>query len=161
MVVLRSHDGFDSVLFHRLQQLPGDRDRHRNADGGIRTELHALERETEIDERLLTSPENCATYSGPAIPVRSAQRIGLGVPLRANNVDVDAAGLYAGEFLHVGVHDAERVRIEGIDGERMPMIMPGITISTKPDDFTPFRTLRIATFDGTSWTPSGDPISAE
>jgi branched-chain amino acid transport system substrate-binding protein len=48
-----------------------------------------------------------------------------------------------------------------LDGERMPLMLPGITISTKPDDFTPFRTLRIATFDGTSWTLSGDPISAE
>jgi branched-chain amino acid transport system substrate-binding protein len=48
-----------------------------------------------------------------------------------------------------------------LDGERMPLMLPGITISTKPDDYTPFRTLRIATFDGTSWTLSGDPISAE
>jgi branched-chain amino acid transport system substrate-binding protein len=48
-----------------------------------------------------------------------------------------------------------------LDGERMPLMLPGIAISTKPDDYTPFRTLRIATFDGTSWTLSGDPISAE
>jgi len=48
-----------------------------------------------------------------------------------------------------------------LDGERMPLMLPGITISTKPDDYTPFKTLRIATFDGTSWTLSGDPISAE
>jgi branched-chain amino acid transport system substrate-binding protein len=48
-----------------------------------------------------------------------------------------------------------------LDGERMPLMLPGITISTRPDDYTPFRTLRIATFDGTSWTLSGDPISAE
>jgi branched-chain amino acid transport system substrate-binding protein len=48
-----------------------------------------------------------------------------------------------------------------LNGERMPLMLPGITISTKPDDYTPFRTLRIATFDGTSWTLSGDPISAE
>jgi branched-chain amino acid transport system substrate-binding protein len=48
-----------------------------------------------------------------------------------------------------------------LDGERMPLMLPGITISTRPDNYTPFRTLRIATFDGTSWTLSGDPISAE
>jgi len=48
-----------------------------------------------------------------------------------------------------------------LDGERMPLMLPGIAISTRPDDYTPFRTLRIATFDGTSWTLSGDPISAE
>jgi branched-chain amino acid transport system substrate-binding protein len=48
-----------------------------------------------------------------------------------------------------------------LDGERMPLMLPGITISTRPDNYTPFRTLRIATFDGTSWALSGDPISAE
>jgi branched-chain amino acid transport system substrate-binding protein len=48
-----------------------------------------------------------------------------------------------------------------LDGERMPLMLPGIAISTRPDDYTPFRTLRIAIFDGTSWTLSGDPISAE
>src|SRR5665213_3337443 len=46
-------------------------------------------------------------------------------------------------------------------GERMPLMLPGITITTTPDDYTPFKTLRIATFDGTSWTLTGDPISAE
>lgn len=48
-----------------------------------------------------------------------------------------------------------------LDGKRMPLMLPGIAISTRPDDYTPFRTLRIAIFDGTSWTLSGDPISAE
>jgi branched-chain amino acid transport system substrate-binding protein len=48
-----------------------------------------------------------------------------------------------------------------LGGERMPLMLPGIAISTKPDDYTPFKTLRIATFDGTSWSLSGDPISAE
>jgi branched-chain amino acid transport system substrate-binding protein len=48
-----------------------------------------------------------------------------------------------------------------LDGERMPMMLPGISISTKPDDYTPFKTLRIAVFDGTSWTLSGDPMSAQ
>lgn len=48
-----------------------------------------------------------------------------------------------------------------LHGERIPLMLPGITISTKPDDYTPFKTLRIATFDGTSWTLTGDPMSAE
>jgi branched-chain amino acid transport system substrate-binding protein len=48
-----------------------------------------------------------------------------------------------------------------LHGERIPMMLPGIAISTKPDDYTPFKTLRIATFDGASWTLSGDPMSAE
>jgi branched-chain amino acid transport system substrate-binding protein len=47
------------------------------------------------------------------------------------------------------------------DGERLPLMLPGISISTKPDDYAPFKTLRIAVFDGTSWTLSGDPMSAD
>ena len=43
-------------------------------------------------------------------------------------------------------------------GERLPMMLPGISISTRPDDYTPFKALRIAIFDGTSWTLTGDPI---
>ena len=46
-------------------------------------------------------------------------------------------------------------------GERMPLMLPGISISTAPGDYTPFKILRIATFDGTSWTLSGDPVSAD
>jgi branched-chain amino acid transport system substrate-binding protein len=46
-------------------------------------------------------------------------------------------------------------------GERMPLMLPGISISTAPGDYTPFKILRIATFDGTSWTLSGDPLSAD
>jgi branched-chain amino acid transport system substrate-binding protein len=48
-----------------------------------------------------------------------------------------------------------------LDGERLPMMLPGVTISTKPDDYTPFRALRIATFNGESWQLTGDPLSAE
>jgi ABC-type branched-subunit amino acid transport system substrate-binding protein len=48
-----------------------------------------------------------------------------------------------------------------LHGERLPMMLPGITISTEPGDYTPFKTLRIATFDGASWTLTGDPLSAE
>lgn len=46
-------------------------------------------------------------------------------------------------------------------GERLPMMLPGIQISTTPNDYAAFRKLRIAVFDGTSWNLSGDPISAE
>jgi len=46
-------------------------------------------------------------------------------------------------------------------GDRLPLMLPGVAISTKPDDYTPFKTLRIAVFDGTSWTLSGDPLTAD
>jgi branched-chain amino acid transport system substrate-binding protein len=48
-----------------------------------------------------------------------------------------------------------------LHGERMPLMLPGISISTKPDDYAPFKALRIAIFDGASWTLSGDPVSIE
>jgi len=48
-----------------------------------------------------------------------------------------------------------------LHGERLPLMLPGISVSTASGDYTPFKALRIATFDGTSWTLSGDPIVAE
>jgi len=48
-----------------------------------------------------------------------------------------------------------------LHGERMPMMLPGITVGTTPEDYTPFKTLRIAVFDGTSWTLSGEPMTAD
>jgi branched-chain amino acid transport system substrate-binding protein len=40
-------------------------------------------------------------------------------------------------------------------------MLPGVHISTAPNDYTPFKVLRIAIFDGTSWSLSGDPVSAD
>jgi len=48
-----------------------------------------------------------------------------------------------------------------LHGERVTMMLPGIAISTKPDDYTPFKSLRIAVFDGESWRLTGDPLSAD
>jgi branched-chain amino acid transport system substrate-binding protein len=48
-----------------------------------------------------------------------------------------------------------------LQGERLPMMLPGVHISTTPNDYTPFKALRIAIFDGTSWTLSDAPVSAE
>jgi len=48
-----------------------------------------------------------------------------------------------------------------LHGERLPLMLPGISVSTTSGDYTPFKALRIAIFDGTSWTLSGDPIVAE
>ncbi len=47
-----------------------------------------------------------------------------------------------------------------LHGTRMPLMLPGV-ITTAPGDYTPFKILRIAKFDGTSWALSGDPVSAE
>jgi branched-chain amino acid transport system substrate-binding protein len=37
-----------------------------------------------------------------------------------------------------------------------PLLIPGITINTSPDNFAPIRQLQLLTFDGTSWKPSGE-----
>jgi hypothetical protein len=42
-----------------------------------------------------------------------------------------------------------------------PMMLPGVSISTKPDDYAAFKVLRIAVFDGASWNLSGEPLSAD
>lgn len=48
-----------------------------------------------------------------------------------------------------------------LNGERLPRMLPGVSIDTQSEDYTPFKTLRIATFDGTNWSPSGEPLSAD
>jgi len=48
-----------------------------------------------------------------------------------------------------------------LHGERLPMMLPGISISTRPDDYAAFKTLRIAVFDGNSWTLADEPITAD
>jgi len=48
-----------------------------------------------------------------------------------------------------------------LNGERLPMMLPGVSISTKPDDYTPFRSLFMARFDGESWSLIGEPLSAD
>jgi hypothetical protein len=37
-----------------------------------------------------------------------------------------------------------------------PLLIPGITINTSPDDFDPIRQLQLLTFNGTSWEPFGE-----
>ena len=37
-----------------------------------------------------------------------------------------------------------------------PLLIPGITINTSPDNFAPVRQLQLLTFDGASWTPFGE-----
>ena len=62
----------------------------------------------------------------------------------------------------VGVQPASAATLRSTSsGQRMPMMLPGITISTTSEDYAPFKTLRIAVFDGTSWTLSGEPITAD
>ncbi|TXL70575.1 ABC transporter substrate-binding protein [Vineibacter terrae] len=48
-----------------------------------------------------------------------------------------------------------------LSGMQMPMLLPGVTVTTTPKDFNPFRKLQLARFDGTSWNLFGSIISAQ
>jgi branched-chain amino acid transport system substrate-binding protein len=64
-------------------------------------------------------------------------------------------------YFRYGTRENLIKQASSLTGERLPMILPGVSISTKPGDYTPFRTLRIATFDGESWSLTGEPLSAD
>jgi branched-chain amino acid transport system substrate-binding protein len=40
-----------------------------------------------------------------------------------------------------------------------PLLIPGITINTSPDNFSPIRQLQLLTFNGASWEPFGEILS--
>jgi len=42
---------------------------------------------------------------------------------------------------------------------KLPMLLPGITISTSADDFAPIKQMQLEKFDGTTWKLFGDLIS--
>jgi ABC-type branched-subunit amino acid transport system substrate-binding protein len=42
----------------------------------------------------------------------------------------------------------------------LPMLLPGVTISTAPDDFFPIESMMLAKFDGEKWVLFGDVIDA-
>ncbi len=41
-------------------------------------------------------------------------------------------------------------------GQRFKMMLPGIALSTTPEDYTPYRSLRMAKFEGNSWKLLGE-----
>jgi len=45
-----------------------------------------------------------------------------------------------------------------LDDVKLQLLLPGITVSTSPDDYRVIRQLRLQRFDGTRWTLFGDPI---
>jgi branched-chain amino acid transport system substrate-binding protein len=43
----------------------------------------------------------------------------------------------------------------------LPMLIPGITINTSPTDYYPIQAVKLAKFQGETWDPFGDVMSAE
>jgi branched-chain amino acid transport system substrate-binding protein len=48
-----------------------------------------------------------------------------------------------------------------LDKVRVPLLLPGITISTSPTDYRPIKLLQLEKFDGTRYVRFGDVVSAE
>jgi branched-chain amino acid transport system substrate-binding protein len=42
-----------------------------------------------------------------------------------------------------------------MSGVRIPMLLPGITFTTAPDDYSPVKQMQLQRFDGTRWVPVG------
>jgi len=60
-------------------------------------------------------------------------------------------------------NDLTRVNVmrqaANIRDQKLPMLVPGITISTSADDFAPIKQMQLAKFDGNTWRPFGEVIS--
>jgi ABC-type branched-subunit amino acid transport system substrate-binding protein len=42
---------------------------------------------------------------------------------------------------------------------RLPLLVPGVTVTIKPDDYQPYNKVRMARFDGKSWEPIGEVVA--
>ena len=49
-------------------------------------------------------------------------------------------------------------RLTNLRDYAAPMLVPGVTLSFKPDDYTGFRRMQLQKFDGAKWVPVGEPI---
>jgi len=47
----------------------------------------------------------------------------------------------------------------GLPFAGVPMLLPGVTLSTSADDFAPMKRLQLEKFDGTTWKLFGEVIS--
>jgi branched-chain amino acid transport system substrate-binding protein len=47
-----------------------------------------------------------------------------------------------------------------LHGLKLPMLLPGITLSTGATDFAPIKQMQLEKFDGTTWKLFGNVISA-
>jgi branched-chain amino acid transport system substrate-binding protein len=60
-------------------------------------------------------------------------------------------------------NDLTRVNVmrqaANICDQKLPMMLPGITISTSADDFAPVKQMQLAKFDGNTWRLFGEVIS--
>ncbi|HKS17776.1 MAG TPA: ABC transporter substrate-binding protein [Bradyrhizobium sp.] len=48
-----------------------------------------------------------------------------------------------------------------LDQVKVPLLLPGITVSTAPDDYSAIRKFQIQRFESAQWVPVGDMVSGE
>lgn len=48
-----------------------------------------------------------------------------------------------------------------LDGVRLKMLLPGMTLNNSPDDYVAFRQYQLARFDGQGWVLMGGLITAD
>ena len=51
--------------------------------------------------------------------------------------------------------------VTSITDQPVPLLLPGITVSISPDDYSPFGKLQVTRFDGKTWQPVGPVIDAK
>ena len=50
-------------------------------------------------------------------------------------------------------------RAASVHDLKLPMLLPGITVSTSADDFAPIKQMQLEKFDGNAWQLFGEVIS--
>jgi branched-chain amino acid transport system substrate-binding protein len=45
-----------------------------------------------------------------------------------------------------------------LKGNRVAMLLPGVELNNSPQDYAPYRQLRMARFDGSKWVLVGDAV---
>jgi hypothetical protein len=70
---------------------------------------------------------------------------------------VDLADRERGEFGN-GCGQQHAQVAAGLHDLRLPMLLPGITISSGPGDYAPIKQMQLQKFDGSSWKVFGDVI---
>lgn len=51
--------------------------------------------------------------------------------------------------------------VTSVRDQQIPMLLPGVTVSLSPDDYSPYGKLQVTRFDGKTWQPVGGVIDAK
>ena len=63
--------------------------------------------------------------------------------------------------LTISAADIASALKSNLDGFEAPMLLPGITVNTGPDDFAPIEAMSLMKFDGENWALFGDVIAVD